>query len=126
MAERQGNGQAPLRQQLQRIFGERLKQARRATFATRRCTQQQLADALQVSRTTVSNMERGRHRLFIDQVYIAAQELGLAITDLLPLADEVFSSDSLRTAPDVALPPEAAEAAARVARSVVERDGRTR
>jgi hypothetical protein len=71
-------------------------------------------------------MERGRHRLFLDQVYVAAHELGLAITDLLPVTDEIFSADSLRTAPDDMLPPRAAQAAEKVMRSVVEREKRAR
>lgn len=126
MTGRKTNSQTHLRLQLQRLFGERLRRARRATFASRRCTQERLAEALRVSRTTISNMERGRHRLFLDQVYLAAHELGLAVTDLLPVADEIFSADSLHTAPDATLPPEAAKAAEKVMRSVVEREERAR
>jgi transcriptional regulator with XRE-family HTH domain len=126
MARHRTNSLAQLRLRLQRVFGERLQQARRATFASARCTQQRLAEALRVTRTTVSNMERGRHRLFLDQVYVAAHELGLAVTDLLPDADEIFSSDSLHTAPDAPLPARAAQAAEKVMRSVVEREERAR
>jgi transcriptional regulator with XRE-family HTH domain len=126
MARHRPNSQAQLRLRLQRIFGERLRQARRATFSSAKCTQQGLAEALGVSRTTVSNMERGRHRLFLDQVYVAAQKLGLAVTDLLPGTAEIFSADSLRTAPDATLPARAAQAAEKVMRSVVEREERAR
>lgn len=67
----------------------------------------------------MSNIERGRHRIFLDQVYIAAKELGVPVTDLLPAPDDVFTQPPINTAPDVSINPKAAQAIAEVARTVV-------
>lgn len=67
----------------------------------------------------MSNIERGRHRIFLDQVYIAAKELGVPVTDLLPAPDDVFTQAPINTAPDVSINPKAAQAIAEVARTVV-------
>jgi len=79
-----------------------------------------LADALGVSRTTVSNIERGQHRIFLDQVYIAAKKIGVGVEDLLPSLAEVFSDMSISTASDVAFDPGTTKAAEEVARVVSE------
>jgi transcriptional regulator with XRE-family HTH domain len=42
------------------------------------------AEAMGVSRTTVSNIECGRQRIFLDQVYRAAAILAVPVSDLLP------------------------------------------
>jgi transcriptional regulator with XRE-family HTH domain len=111
--------QAALRNRLQRAFGERLRRLRRATTVPRRVTQEQLAAALGVTRTTVSNIERGRHRVFLDQVYIAARELGVPLDHLLPSSDEIFLVASSLTAADTELPQGAAEEAAEIAKKIV-------
>jgi len=61
-------------------FGERLQRVRQA----RNIKQIAFAEALGVSRTTASNIECGRQRVFLDQVYFAAAALGVAIDELLP------------------------------------------
>lgn len=53
-------------------------------------SQDQLATALDVTRTSVSNIERGKHRVFLDQVYLAARALGVPVTDLLPPMEAIF------------------------------------
>ena len=70
---------------VQRAFGKRLQTLRKG-----RRNQHQLADALDVSRTTISNIERGRHRVFLDQAYLAAHALGIPLADLLPTLDQAF------------------------------------
>ena len=62
--------------------------------------QQNVADALQLSRTTVSNLERGRQRVFLDQVYECAVILDAELTDLLPPVIEVRSKFPLTTPAD--------------------------
>jgi transcriptional regulator with XRE-family HTH domain len=102
---------------LQSLFGQRLRQVRRAG---KKHVQKELAEALGVSRTTVSNIERGQHRIFLDQVYIAARKLGIGIEELLPTLAEVFPEMSVSTAPDVAFDPGSTKAVEEVARAVSE------
>lgn len=104
---------------LQGLFGQKLKQTRRSN--SKKLVQEDLAKALGVSRTTVSNIERGRHRVFLDQVYVAARELGVAVEVLLPPLTEVFPATEISTAHDVSFDSNTAKAAAEVARSVSER-----
>jgi transcriptional regulator with XRE-family HTH domain len=49
-----------------------------------------LAEVLHITRTSVSNIERGRHRVFLDQVFLAARRLGIGVTELLPDLESVF------------------------------------
>ena len=84
------------RREVLREFGRRLKVTRKL----RNEKQQNLADALQLSRTTVSNLERGRQRVFLDQVYECAVILDADLTDLLPSVSEVRSKSPVTTAPD--------------------------
>jgi transcriptional regulator with XRE-family HTH domain len=65
---------------IQEAFGRRL----RAERLRRGVGQKVLAGGLRVSRTTVSNLERGVQRPYLDQVYTAAQILGVSAADLLP------------------------------------------
>lgn len=73
-------------QRVQAAFGKRLRAQRKG-----RRSQDVLAEDLDVSRTSVSNIERGRHRVFLDQAYLAARALGVTLNDLLPTLDEVFA-----------------------------------
>jgi len=70
---------------VQVAFGKRLQSQRKG-----RRNQDQLAEALDLSRTTISNIERGQHRVFLDQAYLAAQALGIPLADLLPTLDQAF------------------------------------
>lgn len=81
---------------LQQEVGRRIQNARRAQGMK----QEQLAAALGVSRATMSNIERGTQRLFVDQVYEAAGRLGVLVTALLPPVQEVVSAPAVRTAVD--------------------------
>jgi transcriptional regulator with XRE-family HTH domain len=118
MARRRNQSLLSISDRIQKLFGQRLHQARRS--ATKRHVQKELADALGVSRTTVSNIERGQHRIFLDQVYIAARKLGIGIEELLPTPSEIFSETSVSTAPDVIFDPGSAKATEEVARVVTE------
>lgn len=70
---------------VQAEFGKRLQAHRKG-----RRNQHQLAEALDVSRTTISNIERGRHRIFLDQAYLAANALGVQLSELLPTLEHAF------------------------------------
>jgi len=78
---------------IQEAFGQRL----RAERLRHHVGQKVLAGGLRVSRTTVSNLERGVQRPYLDQVYTAAQILGIPVTDLLP-ADADLSASPVITA----------------------------
>jgi transcriptional regulator with XRE-family HTH domain len=88
---------------VQRGFGERLKRARADT------KQQTLAADLHITRTSVSNIERGRHRIFLDQVYVAARSLGVPLADLLPPLLDVFPEETVNFASDATVSEESAK-----------------
>ena len=51
----------------------------------------------QLSRSAIANIETGRHRVALHQLYLLAGALGCRVEELLP------SSDALRSAPTVPL-----------------------
>ena len=79
-----------LSRNVQRAFGKRLSQARARSKP--KIAQSVIARALEVSRTSISNIETGRHRVFLDQAYVAARQLGVPLSDLLPGDSEVFGT----------------------------------
>ena len=81
---------------LQREFGALLRNARRRAQKG----QKQLAAVLRLTRTSVSNMERGKHRIYLDQVYEAARFLRVDIAQLLPPLSSVLSDHELHEASD--------------------------
>jgi transcriptional regulator with XRE-family HTH domain len=96
MARRRSATQAALGRRVQLTFGRNLKRSRKR--GTRgKVKQETLAVALDVSRTTISNMERGRHRVVLDQVYATAKALDTTIDQLLPNFAEVFPATEVTT-----------------------------
>lgn len=112
MATSQSTSRTPeMARRVAREVGQRIQTARR----DRRIAQDAFAKAMGVSRTTASNIERGHQRLFLDQVYRAAEILGVAMEVLLPLqqtseqrpvvhaaADDPLSRDEARQVAEVA------------------------
>lgn len=123
MARRRSPESSALSQRVQVAFGKRLKEARRRA-PRGRVQQDALAAALDVSRTSVSNIERGRHRIFLDQVYAAARELGVEVADLLPTLEEAFPSTPVQAAPNTHLSPQTVLKATDLARIIQERAAR--
>jgi transcriptional regulator with XRE-family HTH domain len=80
--------------------------------------QQTLAADLHITRTSVSNIERGRHRIFLDQVYIAAHSLGVPLEDLLPLLSDVFPEEKVSFASDVPVSHESAKVMTEIAQGL--------
>lgn len=74
---------------VQRAFGKRLREVR--SLVQPKISQDVLAETLQVSRTSISNIENGRHRVFLDQVYAAAARLGVQVHELLPPEEDIFT-----------------------------------
>lgn len=112
MARRRDPRTAAIGQLVQRGFGKRLKQARKGM------KQQTLAADLHITRTSVSNIEHGRHRIFLDQVYIAAHSLGVPIEALLPPISDVFPQDTVSFASDVPVSHLSAKAVTEVAQGL--------
>jgi transcriptional regulator with XRE-family HTH domain len=111
--KRDGNSYA-VSQRLQRAFGKKLQEVRERKGAL----QKVLADELGLSRTSVSNIERGTHRVFLDQVYGAARALGVDVATLLPSISDIYTEAPIHTPSDDPLPDAAAVQARDVARTV--------
>jgi transcriptional regulator with XRE-family HTH domain len=101
---------------VQRGFGERLRRARDGVSTK----QHTLAADLHITRTSVSNIERGRHRVFLDQVYIAAHSLGVSIEELLPPLSDVFPEDTVSFASDSSVSNDSAKLVTEIAQALRE------
>lgn len=75
----------PVDRQLYTEIGRRIAIARRQR-STRLVSQEDLAKGIGLSRTSVVNIERGRHRIQIHVVYAIARVLDVEVSDLLPPA----------------------------------------
>ena len=95
---------------IQKEFGERFQKARKnAGFL-----QKNMAAAMGLTRTTISNIERGTQRLYLDQVFHAAQVLSVSVESLLPDLRDIYAIPAVRTATDSPLPNGVADEVARV------------
>jgi len=101
MGKQRSQASRDLSGRVQTAFGERLKGCR--AQAAPRFSQQMIATALEVSRTSVSNIENGRHRIFLDQVYAAARALRVPVASLLPSEEDLVSSPSVHSAPNAGI-----------------------
>lgn len=66
--------------QVYKIIGERIRTLR----ISLNLTQEDLADSLNMRRTSITNCEAGRQRFTIDTLYNIAGILGVSVFDLLP------------------------------------------
>lgn len=80
---------------LYRVFGSRLRELREQ----RSVTQEELARRVDLSRTSITNIERGRQRVMLHQVVELAEALEATPEDLMP-KEAVGDDQALR--PDVA------------------------
>jgi putative transcriptional regulator len=78
------------------LVGRHLQIVRRQ----RKIKQDVLADALGISRTTASNIERGKQRISIDQLYCAAAVIGVSVADLLPPLEAIQPTKQVFTPTD--------------------------
>lgn len=74
-----------LKESLYKIIGERIK-ARREEL---KINQSELSNKLQLSRSSVSNIEVGRHQVPLFTLFEIAKELDLNIRNLIPDFDEI-------------------------------------
>lgn len=72
---------------LYKIVGERIKSHR----DSRKISQLELSKRLDISRSSISNIEVGRHQIPLHALYELSKEFKLDISDLLPPYDEIVS-----------------------------------
>lgn len=63
-------------------------------------TQERLASRLEISRASLANIEIGRQRILVHQLYSIAQAIGLQPSDLLP----PFNREPMNETTDLPLP----------------------
>ena len=79
---------------LYKRLGATIKAQRRALGLT----QQQLANQLGTSRASLANVETGRQRVLVHQLYELASQLNISVHELLPESSE---ADALQTLDDL-------------------------
>src|SRR3989442_10946289 len=77
--------------------GRRIQEARKVA----RLTQEAVADAIGLSRVSMSNIERGRHKILLHTLEDIARVLGVDLHDLLPPRKRETSRLESRVPPDV-------------------------
>lgn len=90
------------------LLGARLREIRH----TRGLTQEQLAEAVGILRTSVANIEAGRQKAPLHVLYNLCQELGVELSMILPTCGDV--GERLLIAQD--MPPKAAAVLERLLR----------
>lgn len=92
-------------------LGERIRSAREG-HPTGRMTQADLADAVGLERTSITNIEKGNQKIPVHMLYRLCQVLRIPISEILPALAEVsreeesaqlnFGGQTYRTTPRVA------------------------
>lgn len=78
--------------QLYRLIGERVKRIRETQ--TPRMSQEELAGILGLTRTSVTNIERGNQKPTLDTLYRLCEHFRLEIRELIPTAAEVTRTEA--------------------------------
>ncbi len=102
-----------------KVIGQAIADARKN--AGRRITQQQLSDRTggELSRSAVANIECGRQRFAVHQLYMVARCLGVEPGKLLPPMDDVFEESSDMLAHEIQKDPKLAPWLSKVIRKEV-------
>jgi len=95
-------------------FGKRLKRARKE----KGLKQLALASKLGLTRTSISNIERGEQRIFLDLAYEAAAFLGVEVAALIPPVSEVVVMPRIHSVADAPFGKDVEEEVARVVMEV--------
>lgn len=74
---------------LYRQIGERIRTFREA----KQISQEELARRVGLSRAAVVNIEKGRQRLLVDQIFTFAGALSIDFLDLLPISSRLSAED---------------------------------
>jgi transcriptional regulator with XRE-family HTH domain len=110
MGKKRNGEQLELCARLQSEFGVRLRTERENGGVL----QKNLAHGMSLTRASISNIERGQQRVYLDQVYLAARILGVALDRLLPQREDVFDAAFIRSVSDDPLPARVAEKAQQI------------
>ncbi|WP_395015326.1 helix-turn-helix domain-containing protein [Dongia sp.] len=81
---------------LYRLFGDRVREIR----DQKNVTQEELARRVDLSRTSITNIEKGRQRVLLHQVVEIASALDVNVRELMPAGAVAAQDPALR--PDVA------------------------
>jgi transcriptional regulator with XRE-family HTH domain len=119
MPRKRDSEEAELSRRVHTAVGRRISEIR----SKKDLFQQEFARRMGLSRTSVSNIECGTRALFLDQVYQAADVLGVDAHELLPSMEEIFPTVAVHTANDDQVPE---QDALKVIRRVEERLVRSR
>lgn len=74
------------------LVGRRIQDIRKENNVS----QQDLADILDLSRTSVSNIENGRHPIFLHHIYTIADKFDIPIDKILPTVFELQNEQKLK------------------------------
>ncbi|MFN3773481.1 helix-turn-helix domain-containing protein [Cloacibacterium normanense] len=74
-----------MKESLYPIVGERIQDIRKEYSIS----QQELANVLNLSRTSVSNIENGRHPIFLHHIYTIAEKFNIPLDKILPSVFDV-------------------------------------
>lgn len=118
VAKRRDGKRLEVCKRIQRAFGERFRAARKSGGFM----QKTIGVEMNLTRTTISNIERGTQRLYLDQVFHAAHVLGKDVQELLPSVADIYDTPDIRTPSDAPLTGRAAEAAQQMISSVLAED----
>jgi len=122
MAKRRDPAHIQLCNRLQKVFGHRLQEER----ARQGLLQKNLAHAMGLTRTSVSNIERGSQRLYLDQVYQAARALRIDVPALLPNVQQIYDHPMITSVSDDPLPADAVQRAQEIVQNLAAPKRRTR
>jgi len=74
------------------LIGERVRRLREAQAP--RMSQEELAQFLDLKRTSITNIERGNQKITLDAIYRLCERFGLEIGEIVPSVSEVTRSES--------------------------------
>lgn len=74
------------------MFGSRVRSLREE----KKFTQEELAQRVDLSRTSITNIEKGRHRVLLHQIVEIAEALDAKPTDLMPKRPENGEETAIR------------------------------
>lgn len=76
-------------------IGKRIRDIRNS----KNVSQEELADSVNLKRTSITNIEKGRQKLLIHSLWDIAKALNVNITSLLPIMEEPYK-EALRDLPE--------------------------
>ncbi|MDG4655033.1 helix-turn-helix domain-containing protein [Chryseobacterium arthrosphaerae] len=74
------------------LVGQRIQDIRKENNVS----QQELAEFLDLSRTSISNIENGRHPIFLHHIYTIAEKFDIPIDRILPSVFEIQNEQKLK------------------------------